>query len=296
MRLSALMVVRNEEWVLRASAWVALRWCDEMVILDHGSTDATPDIISDLVRDHPQRVHTIRVRASDGWHEQTHRQMVYATAIAYGATHFAVVDADEIPTGNLLADPTMLRWAIMGDELPEASIASFWMPNLWRSLDQYRPDASNGDVRLGFAYHPELHWRPRENGFHLHARYPMFSRGFYNPAEGWRGGGVMHLQFADWRRHVAKNWWYRMVERIQHPDHRTPAETNALYDWPFVGEEQAPRVDCPSAWWAGIEERRHIRLGEKPWHEDEIERLLSKHGAETFRGLDLGPYTSRLAA
>lgn len=294
-KLTAIMLARNEEWILGCSLRVALRWCDAVVVLDHGSTDATPDIIADIYREHPGRVHTIRVRATDGWHEQTHRQMAYATAIAHGGTHFAVIDADEIPTGNLLAgDGQMLRWVVTTPDCPPGVIASMWMPNLWRSLDQYRGDLPAQDVRLGFAYHPSLHWRPRKDGYHLHARYPMHSLGFWNPASEWRGGGVMHLQFADWRRHCAKNWWYRMVERIQHPDKRTPAETNEMYDWPFRGEPDL--VDVPSAWWADIPERRYITLGAKPWHEDEIEQLLAKHGTEPFRGLYLGPYTERIAA
>lgn len=297
MKLTALMIVRNEQWVLGCSLRVALRWCDEVVILDHGSHDATPDIIADVYREHPRRVHTIRGRATDGWLEQTQRQQVYATAIAHGATHVAVVDADEVPTGNLLArDGEALRWSITTGELPPGFIASHWMPNLWRSLDQYRPDASAGEVRLGFAHHPSLHWAPRQDGYHLHARYPMGSLGFWNPAPGWHGGGIMHLQFADWRRHCAKNAWYRMVERLQHPDKRSVAATNELYDWPFRGESAAPLVGCPSAWWDGIDERRYITLGEKPWHEDEIERLVAVHGPAPFEGVDLGPYGDRAAA
>lgn len=296
-KLVAMMVYRNEQWVLGCSARVALRWCDEIVILDHGSTDATPDIISDLVREHPGRVHTIRLRATSGWVEQTHRQMAFARARTKGATHFAIVDADEVPTGNMLEHGGAHLRRLITEITPVQYMAGLHELCLWDSLDDWRVDGvfdTNRDIVVGFPDAPNLHWAPREDGYHLHARYPMFARGISNPCPDWRGGGIMHLQFASMRRHRAKNWWYRMVERIQHPTKRTAEETNELYGWPFVGEPVLHRA--PAHWWDGIPERRHIDLDLPPWHEQEIERLLAEHGPETFRGLYIGPYTERLAA
>lgn len=296
--LAAMSVVRNEQWVLGCSARVALRWCDEWVVLDHGSTDATPDIISDVAREHPGRVHRIRIRASDGWLEQTHRQMVFERARALGATHFAVVDADEVPTGNLLEHGGAALRGLILQQTPHEWMAALHEICLWDSLDHWRGDPVFDDpgrhVVLGFADAPNLHWAPREDGYHLHARYPMHSRGICNPAREWRGGGIMHLQFAELRRHRAKNAWYRMVERLQHPDKRSPEETNRLYNWPFETEPELWRA--PAHWWSGIPEREHIRLGEKPWHEREIARLLERYGRAPFGGLDLGPYQSWLEA
>lgn len=306
-KLTAIMLARNEEWILGCSLRVALRWCDEVVILDHGSTDATPDIITDMARAHPGRVHTIRVRATDGWHEQTHRQMAYATAVAHGGTHFAIIDADEVPTGNLLAGGGLaLRDLISDGKLSDGQMVALREFCLWESLDAWRTDGAFAPERcrqivLGFPHAPNLHWQPREDGYHLHARYPMGHHGIWNPCPSWIGGGIMHLQFADMRRHRAKNWWYRMVERIQHPGKRTPQETNEMYGWCFEGtpETRPAEYTTPEgarSFWDGIPERRYITLGAKPWHEDEIERLLAKHGTEPFRGLYLGPYTERIAA
>ena len=39
------MPVRNEAWCLGLTARAALKWCDELVILDHASNDATGENI-----------------------------------------------------------------------------------------------------------------------------------------------------------------------------------------------------------------------------------------------------------
>lgn len=299
MKLIGLMVCRNGSWVLGCSLRVALRWCDEVVILDHGSSDDTPDIISDVCREHPGRVHTIRVRATDGWLEQTHRQMVFQRARDLGGTHFAIIDDDEVPTGHLLANHGDALRALLENHAPVGWMAALREIPMWGSLDTWRTDGAfhprhGRQIILGFADAPNLHWAPREDGYHLHARYPMFSAGIHNPCPDELGLGVMHLQFVERRRLEAKNWWYRMVERIQHPTKRPVEETNRIYGWVFEGTPEIQ--DAPPHWWGDVPERRHIRLGQKPWHEDEIERLFALHGTDPFHGLYLGPYTERLAA
>ena len=41
MKIVGVMVAKNEEWVLRATIPAALQWVDELVFLNHASTDAT---------------------------------------------------------------------------------------------------------------------------------------------------------------------------------------------------------------------------------------------------------------
>jgi len=55
-RLSAMLRVRNEEEYLEVAAGSIVDLVDELVIVDNGSTDATPRIIADLVARHPDRV------------------------------------------------------------------------------------------------------------------------------------------------------------------------------------------------------------------------------------------------
>ena len=48
MKLVGLMPVRNEAWCLGFTLRVALRWCDEVVVCDHGCTDESRAIMEVL--------------------------------------------------------------------------------------------------------------------------------------------------------------------------------------------------------------------------------------------------------
>src|SRR5687768_3759320 len=101
MRLIATLPAHNEAWVIGASLRAALRWCDAVVVLLHACTDTTPAIVDAIASEHPGRVEIIW----DGdakWSEMTHRQWMLEAARDMGATHLAIVDADEILTGNLI--------------------------------------------------------------------------------------------------------------------------------------------------------------------------------------------------
>src|SRR5215475_9209519 len=94
MKLTAIMPVRNEEWILGLSARVALEWCDELVVLNHCSFDRTHAILEEISRE------TGRVRFAahntSQWREMEHRQQLLDIARHYEATHIALIDADEV--------------------------------------------------------------------------------------------------------------------------------------------------------------------------------------------------------
>ena len=96
MKLISTMPVRNEAWVVGLSARVALMWCDELVILNHHSTDSTVEIIAELQRAEPGRVHLISTPDAQ-WNEMQHREMMLDLARGKGATHIAIVDAERNP-------------------------------------------------------------------------------------------------------------------------------------------------------------------------------------------------------
>src|SRR5580658_3305586 len=98
------MPVRNEAWVLGLSARVALMWCDELVILLHACTDATSDIVRGLIQEFSERINPIWDR-DPTWDEMAHRQTMLESARWCGATHIAIIDADEVLTGNLIQAP-----------------------------------------------------------------------------------------------------------------------------------------------------------------------------------------------
>jgi glycosyltransferase involved in cell wall biosynthesis len=101
MNLTAIMPARNEGWVIGLSARAALKWCDALVVLDHASTDDTPELLESLAKEYPGRVYTISVD-DPSWPEMAHRQQLLEFARAIGSTHIAPVDADEVLAGEML--------------------------------------------------------------------------------------------------------------------------------------------------------------------------------------------------
>ena len=77
----------------------------ELVILNHASTDGTARIINELGAEYKDRIVSLGHGRTE-WDEMSDRQWLLGFARANGgetgATHIALIDADEILTGNLV--------------------------------------------------------------------------------------------------------------------------------------------------------------------------------------------------
>jgi len=281
MRLAALMPVRNEAWIAGLSLRVALRWCDEVVCLNHASTDRTGEVLAEVATEHPGRV-TIIEEPAGTWAEMAHRQQLLAAARQRGATHCAIVDADEVITGDLMPQARALV-----EHLPAAGYLQVAMPCMWRAAGQYRQDASiwsRASVTMAFRDHPSLYWKS-DKGYDYHHRDPYNSRA--GQKLGPERGGVMHLQWVYWRRLRAKQALYKMIETVRYPGLRSPAGLNEYYGH-AVDEVGIRLAAAPPAWWAPYRDlMHHLDLSHEPWQEGECKRLWVEHGAAKFRGLDL---------
>lgn len=280
MKLIATMPVRSESWILGLSLRVVLKWCDEVIVLNHCSRDTTVDIVGEVSEEHPGRVIFIDDQNPE-WSEMAHRQRLLDAARARGATHVAITDADECLTGNRLEG---IRAQIAS--LPPGATLQVGMPAMWRGLDKYRYDGScwsrRYDLVLAFADRHDLCWQ-RTNGYDHHQRAPRNSRVGH---QSFIDGGVMHLQFASWRRLVAKHALYKIMERLKYPDKRV-----ADIDWMYTlatNEDGIRLVDAPAEWWEPYKDlMHHADLNAVPWHEAECKRLWMEHGVDRFQGLNL---------
>ncbi len=286
MKLIATMPVRNEDWILGLSGRVALSWCDEVVFLNHASTDQTVDILAELQHEYPGRVHII----SDPdmkWAEMTQRQAMLELARAKGATHIAIVDADEVLTGDLCISAPR---AFVSDFVRDGAIMELPGYNLRCSTTRYHANGMWGRrwFSIAFKDHPSLSW----NGDRFHHREPMgMALQKYRPiAQG--NGGVMHLWGANDRRLRAKHALYKITERIRWPQ-KPIGEIDRMYSWAFTGmtpDESRNWIynEVPAAWWSPYQQwMKHLHLYREPWHEAEARRLVMKYGIESFAGLDL---------
>jgi len=279
-KIIATMPARNEDWVIGLSARVALLWCDELVVLDHASTDETPAMLEDLSREYPGRVTVIRESNPD-WPEMEHRQRLLETARERGATHIAIVDADEVMTANLVKriKPMVLSIA------QAARVMCVPMFCMWRGLDKYRQDNSvwsNRHLSLAFADHPMLNWGAKD-GYQWHQREPKNALPL--PATKRSLGGVMHLQFADWRRLTAKHALYKMREALAAK--MPKGRIDRMYSMAL--DESGMRLEAaPKEWLSGYEDwMKYYRSGLEPWHEAACRNLLLEHGSKPFSGLNL---------
>lgn len=278
MKLTALMPARNESWAIGLSLRAAIRWCDEAVVLCHACTDDTMEVVHQIAEE-TGRVDVMK-ESHGVWEEMGHRQRLLDCARGRGATHLAIVDADEVLCGDMLS---RIREQVAC--LPPGACLQTPMRNLHRSLDHYRNDSSvwgrGACTTLVFADHPGLCWKTTR-GYDHHHREPHGSR----PGVRMGGGGVMHLQFADWRRLTAKHALYKLTERIRWPE-KSVAEIDRMYNM-ALNESVCGVSEVPPEWWAPwLDEKKHLRLGEVPWQEAECARLVRQYGDEMFRGLNL---------
>lgn len=278
------MPVRNEAWVLGLSARAALMWCDELVILDHASTDESPRITEEIARE-TGRVRIMRVN-DPTWREMEHRQFMLTVARQYDATHMALVDADEVLTGNLLPS---IRDSI--ERLPKGVLLQLPLYNMRGSLTRYHLNGTWGNriTSVAFQDHPKACW----TGDMFHHREPAGLKwGAALPVT--QGcGGVMHLWGASERRLLAKHALYKLTERLRWPD-KPVQEIDQMYSLCITGHPNRPGDTpdkwtygtAPDSWWAPYAGLPVTRLEGDLWQVAECRRLIAEHG-ERFTGLDL---------
>ena len=167
-----------------------------------------------------------------------------------GATHIAMVDADEILTGNLIGAHILSLYNRI--KLCDASrILQLPLYNLRHGISQYHANGLWGNriVSVAFADDPALHWA----GDRFHHREPMGKRltGFTPINQG--DGGVMHLWGSSVDRCRAKHRLYRITERFRWPDKDVRDIERTYTSGKRARLREARRgglSGVPVAWWA----------------------------------------------
>lgn len=266
MRLIATIPMRNEGWIIGYTLRAALRWADAVVILEHACTDDTREVLSQIGQESPAQI--IRwVEHNPDWNEADYRQRMLSIARGFGATHLAIIDADEAFTANL--DPRAIASGLRPGECARLP----WLC-CWRSFDRYRCDDSTfGRARVPVLVcdAPHLTHRAGPGDYQLHSRVPHGC--VVSDRLERADGGVLHYQHAEWRRLLAKQAWYEMVELLRYG--RIHADYAAACD-----ERGLETVEVPPAWRNA--DQRYIVAGQEPWQLAEIRRLLDAHGRATF--------------
>ncbi len=265
------------------------RYGDQLIILNHASTDGTKAIFEDLKAEFGAD----RVRGFEcvgEWNEMAHRQAMLGMARVHGATHLALVDCDEILSANLLP---VIRGHI--EALPNQTMLSYPGYNLRGGLTKYHSDGIWGNRWFSTAFKddPRAGW----HGDKFHHREPEGVQWQPRRVVNHRDGGILHLWGANERRLKAKHALYKLTERLRFPG-KPVAKIDQEFSWAIHGEPGhrmygTPATwqyaDVPASWWAPYSDLicDHLDLCAEPWQIAECERLVAEHGRDKFAGLDL---------
>jgi hypothetical protein len=291
-KLIGIMPVRNEDWILGFSLRVALKWCDQVIVADHGCSDSSRTIMQGLGRDGV----IVRDDREDGWREMEQRQMLLAAARDYGATHVAIIDADEVLTANLVP---LIRDYV--ERTPQGQMLDLPLYNL-REIHMTHKDYaghywdrgpapyyhSNGVwgarwVATAFQDRPELHWA----GDQFHHREPFGTTWRRSKPIQQGEGGVLHFWGASEWRLRAKHALYKITERLRFPK-KTAKEIDDYYNQAIIPQLPWQFKAVKPEWiepYADL--MQYLHIDREPWHEAECKRLYRDHGEQTFHGLDL---------
>ena len=278
MKIIGLMVTRDDGWCLDHTIRSALKWCDNLVVLFHCPTLLTENRGALLLKEFSDERLTVLMESDPDWNEAQYRQRLLEMGRDVGGTHFAIIDGDESLTLN---QHSKIR-VYAGTLEPAVCLWAPWIC-LWRSVHFFRSDNSQfGTARapLLFRDAPHLSFQPREGNYQIHTRVPVGTQRV--DIVGRSDGGLLHFQHVEWRRLIAKQRLYKMVERLRWK--RSAEEINQTYD-KTIDETGLERSRTPLQW--GMIESGRLVFGVAPWQEGECKRLWEENGAEAFRGLNL---------
>lgn len=292
MKLIGMMPVRNEDWCLGLTLRAALLWCDEVVVLLHACTDRSQSIVREIFFESGERI-TIMHADGERWDEMTQRQMMLETARKRGATHLAIIDADEILDGNMATMASTGRFKDIVFGTPENAILELPGYNLRGGIQQYHSNGVWGNrwFSTAFVDAPDLGW----SGDRFHHREPGPRKlSPYQPIPQGQGG-VMHLWGSSERRLIAKHALYKVTEHTRKMHHVTWIDREyslAIHGDPQQASYGTPATwtysPVPDSWWAPYAHlMKYLDVDKEPWQEAEVRRLVAEHGRDKFSGLDL---------
>jgi len=278
MKLVALMLARNEDWVIGLSARAALMWCDALIVWMHCCDDATATIINRLDYNSDGRV-TYGYDDLLEWEEMRLRDNMLNRARQLGATHVAIIDADEVLTGNALAEVRTMT-EILPDgvclQVPWFQMRADWLGLPQRCITHMCTGLwAHQNSVVAFKDNPKFHWASRD-GYDFHHRQPMgmpfVSHHMYDN----RAAGCMHLQFLSRRRLIEKQFLYQLTERKRWG---YDTETIKKKYVPTVTEsDSAQLAACPESWWAPYSHlMQYLHIDREPWQEEECFRLIREN-------------------
>jgi glycosyltransferase involved in cell wall biosynthesis len=279
-RILALMIVRNEDWIIERTLKTLSAFCDHIIVADHYSTDNTKEI---LKKYSPQ---VIAIEPQDRKFSTRIRWNLLDVARDFQGNNFIFVpDSDEIFTANILEPEILVELTKMK---PGTGIELQYI-HLWRSPVRWRNDES--------VWGPEHFWKARGFRDDRQMRYPPNTHPLDHNSSipacrltvRYEKVKILHYQFMLFERMRAKQRWYRATEAYEMG--ASQAERINQYYVITRDERQALLEPIRPEWTAGWQARGVDleNFSEKPlyWYDIEVLRCFKEKGPDYFAAIDL---------
>ena len=280
MQKIVVMPVKNEAWILKRTLSALSLWADHIILADQQSTDGTRELSKSfakvLVINNPAEFHSSNVR----------KLLLEAARRFAGHNAIFSFDADEIPTGDIIGSSF---WEKLSD-LPTGSAIEMQWVQLWRSPLKYRDDNSvwsNSWKVFGFLDDRVMEYDSL-NVINDHtSRVPTAAA---KHVVRFSQSKVLHYQFVNWPRMVAKQNYYRITEFLRRSNKFRVLKINKKYF--STTDEKEIRLNNLPKFWIDPYLKEGIPLNEPAdgglnWFDAESARQLSLRGPKFFRSLDI---------
>lgn len=274
MKIIALLPVKNEAWILKASLSSLSRVADEIIILDDNSTDSYAGILKNFP--------TVSFVKSTGRKEKflnmSHRRMeLLRLGRRAGGTHFIWLDADEIFSENFFNKAREYIYKL----IPGQKIMMRWI-FLWKNKDDYRVDGVFKNIYKDFIV-CDRQGMEFSNKFLSENRTPGANEKLVVIDE--KDGVVLHFQYLDWKKNQLKQARYRCLELIEGA--RSARRINATYAI-TVGDNLIRLEKTPDEWIRGLPfDDIHCDNNNGDWYLKEIITFFDEYGIEFFEPLQI---------
>lgn len=254
-----MLPVKNEAWTLR-HCLKSLSFCDEILVVNDGSTDSTLSILEEF----RCSVLPFNTQSLVGWKEYEIRSFLLTEARKRHATHLVAIDGDEMFSDAFVRDAKSIL-----KSLPKGETLSLPWLNVVDITHIYAPI-----VNKPFIMHDDSTSAFREAFMHV-PRVPSYTPNVI----GTEPHAVLHFQYLNEERTAYKQAWYMMSEKVKSSRH--PIRINAMYKRINLKEISYP---VGSLIYQPLPDPSTDR---GVWQKEAIEAMLNDRGVLFFETLDI---------